>query len=136
MGEITVEMLKASKVRETMHFDGPRGRKGFFGYMYACVEFPRLQRKVTYWRGNRGTTIEWLVDGVKVGEALADAVVALNQPPVLTDAESAALALFSDEPKHWKDMDVSYEVLRALQDKGMVVAERGLVRLRKEATNG
>lgn len=131
MTEITLEMLEACKVRQTMHFDGPRGKNGFFGYMYACVEYPRLQRKVTYWRSNRGTTIEWMVDGTKVGTDLADAVPALNQPVALTEAETAAMALISDEGQHWKELDIAYEVLRALDDKGMIVAERGQVRLRK-----
>lgn len=134
MAEITLDMLQASKVRETMHFDGPRGPKGFFGYFYQGIEFPRLQRKVTYWRGTKGTTIEWYVDGVRVGDTLADAVVPLNHPVSLTEDETAALAAFDDDWKSWKDASVSYEVLRALQDKGAVEAQRGMVRRRQEAT--
>lgn len=128
MGEITLEMLHASKLRETMHFDGPRGPKGFFGYMYAGIEYPRLQRKVTYWRANKGTTIEWYVDGQSVGDNLADALPALNQPPVMTEAETAALAQFGPDGKTWKGSDIPYEVVRGLADKGLVAVERGLVR--------
>jgi hypothetical protein len=135
MAEITLEMLQASKVRQTMHFDGPRGKDGFFGYMYAGIEYPRMQRKVTYWRANRGTTVEWYVDGAKVGDNLADALPALNQPPVLTEAESAALALFGEDWQPWKGMDIPYEVVRALGDKGMIEAERGQMRRRQEVTH-
>lgn len=136
MAEITLEMLQASKLRETMHFDGPRGPKGFFGYIYAGIEHPRLQRKVTYWRANRGTTVEWYVDGVKVGDSLADTLDALNQPPVLTETESAALALLGNDWRSWKDTGIAYEVVRALGDKGMIEAQRGQMRRRQVASNG
>jgi hypothetical protein len=50
------------------------------------------------------------------------------------DVAEAPHAMVAWQP--WKGMDIPYEVVRALGDKGMIEAERGQMRRRQEASNG
>lgn len=78
--------LKKAHMRNIQHFHGD----GFFGYVSQCVEFPRLSRLDKYIKETKSVESTFMVDG----EAITDldaAVLAMAQPPVLSDEERATL---------------------------------------------
>lgn len=78
--EITIEALRHCHLKAITHFDGPRGPKGFSGWVYRCVEHPRLTRKIVSYRDSRPQSSTWLVDNQDVGPRLEAAVPLLNSP--------------------------------------------------------
>lgn len=90
---ITVALLAGTHLRTTAHLNG--GRE-WFGYLFQCIEYPRLQRLDRYYRKDRNVVSVWKVDGQEV-ESLDAAAEALNVPPILTPEEAVALALVPDE---------------------------------------
>lgn len=128
---ITIETLLESKLQHRAHLDGPRGKAGWFGDIHACVEHPRLRRMVKYMRADRSTRVSWQVDGVDVGTSLANAVPALNVPPVLTAEEAAALNFVTPD---WQDLRRAplpgFQMLMQLDVKGIIEFEKGQCRLR------
>ena len=93
MKAITIEALTRCHMREAMHLNG--GSK-FFGYVYRCVEHPRLTRRDIYDKNDKSVTSTWRVDGEDVAD-LAAAVERLNTPAVLTEDEVKALARIPTE---------------------------------------
>ncbi len=127
---ITADDLRKCTLRHVMHFDGPRGPKGFFGDIKRCNEFPRLTQKETARRATRTVEIEIRVDDIKVAD-LDAAAAALNIPPTISDAERAALELIPTEFTKWPLVvsgDLTFEILQNLVAKDLVEMERGLCR--------
>ena len=128
---ITLDDLNRSRMHHTTHLDGPRGRDGWFGDMHACTEYPRLQRRVRYWRHDRSHDVTWFVDGAEVGPDLAAVVPLLNIPPVLTADEQAALEHVGTEFADLRRQDgVSLEALLMLRAKGVIEFHAGACRRR------
>jgi hypothetical protein len=129
---ITLDDLKNCTLRETTHLNGPSGPKGWFGYMYECIQYPRLQRRVRYFRRDRSHDVTWYVDGAEVygvtpETALAHATDLLNQPPTLTPEEQAVLdKVTGDFVDHRQEMDVT--TLLMLRSKGMIEFKEGKCR--------
>ncbi len=110
---------------ESAHLNG--GRE-WFGYIFTCIEEPRLSRLDRYVRKTRSVTSTWRVDGVEM-EDLAAALVAIKSPPVLTE-ERAMLELVGDDwarpaEKNWPLR------LWSLMAKGIVEWKGGKCRRRK-----
>jgi hypothetical protein len=119
--------LKDCHMVQTMHLNGG---SEWFGYVYRCVEHPRLSRHDKYMRKDRSVASVWWADGVPC-ETLETALDAIQQPPVLTDEERAALELV---PAEWADIrdQLEYRVGRSLADKGLVEWEHGKCRRRAD----
>lgn len=116
---VTLADLEKSKLRHAAHIDGPRGRDGWFGDMHRCVEYPRLQRRVRYFRKDRSHDVTWYVDGKEAGRDLEDALPLLNSPVVLTEDEQRVFDLVTDEYVDLRRQGVT-EHLLTLQNKGLI----------------
>lgn len=123
MSKLTVADLRQCTMVQTTHLNG--GRE-FFGYVFACVEHPRLQRMDKYWRKTRTMTIEYRVDGIAV-TSLDEAAERLNLPPTMTDEQRAAFdKVGADYEDHRKT--IGYELLRQLADRNLIEWDSGKVR--------
>lgn len=127
--ELTLEYLETKcSLRHTAHLDGPRnGDDAWFGDMHECVQEPRLQRRVRYWRATRTQDVTWFVDGVEVGSDLAAVIPLLRQPPTLTDEEHAVLLMVTAEWQDLRNRDITSTLL-SLRSKGMVEFDTGRCR--------
>lgn len=117
--------LRQCTMRRTTHLNGGGV---FFGWVWACIEHPRLQRMdKCYRRAARPVEITYMVDGAPVA-SLDEAAERLNSPPTLSDELAAALCWIGpDFADHRKT--VGYELLRALTDRGFLEwGERGMCR--------
>lgn len=110
------EEAKGWTLREAGHFNGGRA---WFGYLFRCIQEPRLSRFDRYTRKPKGVTSTWRVDGVDVGD-LVEAVEALKTPPTITEEEAAALAKISATEAADHRQDVGYAMLYALHNKGLI----------------
>jgi hypothetical protein len=126
---ITLADLEAAHIVHAAHLDGPRGRNGWFGDMHRCVQYPRLQRRVRYFRKDRSHDVTWYVDGQEVGKALADALPLLNVPPELTDEEKRVLDMVTDDFVDLRRQGITVELLM-LQNKGLIEFAEGKCRRR------
>lgn len=123
MGKLTKEDLAACHMRELMHLNGG---KDWFGYVYQCVEHPRLSRKDTYTRKEKSVQSVWHVDGSECSDIDA-ALAALALPVVLTDEERAALVRWRDDfDTAWRSRVANYAMMRALSDKGLLDGRKGI----------
>lgn len=130
---ITVEDLKGLRLRHQAHLDGPRGPKGWFGDVRQCIEHPRLSRFDKCHRATRKVEVIWQVDWQPCA-SLEEAVAKLNEAPVLTDAEKAALERVTDD---WQDLRKGGGIndLIMLGYKGLIEWEDGKCRRRKNGDN-
>lgn len=121
---ITEADLSKCRVVESDHYNG--GEK-FFGHGGRCVEQPRLYRLVKYWRADRSTTVEWLVDGEPVND-LREAAEKLNAAPSLGAAERAELATV---PSEYTDIRQTMNRLlnHKIRSKGLVEWRDGKCRI-------
>jgi hypothetical protein len=123
VGRVTRETLATCHMRETMHLNGG---KEWFGYIHQCVEHPRLSRRDKYTRKDRGVQSTWRVDGKECAD-LDAALDALAKPVVLTDQERAALTQWRDDSDAaWAARGGNYEMMRALNDKGLLNGRSGI----------
>lgn len=127
---ITVDDLKGCRMRHRAHLDGPRGPKGWFGDVRVCIEHPRLSRFDKCHRATRKVELIWQVDG-EACASLDEAVAKLNEPPVLTDSEKAALESVTDEWQDLRRQGITADLL-TLGYKGMIEWEDGKCRRRKQ----
>lgn len=135
---MTIELkdLEQSRLRHAAHLDGPRGKDGWFGDMHQCIQYPRLQRIVRYYRKDRSHKIVWLVDNQEIGENLADVLSAINKPVVLTEGEQRALAQVADEYQDLRRTGgIELTDLLALSYKGQIEFKDGKCR-RLTGNNG
>lgn len=85
---ITLDELKKCKLENRGHMRG----SGWYGYMFQCVEHPRLTRHDRHDKKTRTTKTTWLVDDIEQKD-LESAIAALNAEPQIkpegkkTDAE-------------------------------------------------
>lgn len=126
MGRLTAEDAKSWHMREAAHYNG--GWE-FFAYLHRCVEQPRLSRFDRYGRKDRSVISTWRTDGIDQ-PSLADAVEALNTPPVFDGEELAYLASL---PSEWTRKTVpntiNWEVNERVTNKGGVEWMSGSYRI-------
>ncbi len=117
--------LKQCTMRQTIRLNGG---SAWFGYVFACVEHPRLQRVDKCDRKTKKTTIKYQVDGEDVA-SLDQAAERLNAPPVVTQEMRAALdAIGSEYGDHRKSL--GYSTLKKLENCGLIEwGDRGMCRV-------
>ena len=125
---LTLDTVKTWGMRQAAHLNGG---PEWFGYLFRCIEEPRLSRLDRYGRAERSVTSKWLVDGDEV-DGLPGAIEALKVAPVLTPEEQAALDLIDDEFRDHRQT-VGGVLLIMLAAKGQIeYGEPGRCRRRRE----
>jgi hypothetical protein len=125
MARLTEVDAKQWHMRESAHYNGG---KVFFAYLHRCVEQPRLSRFDRYERKDRSVTSTWRTDG-QDRASLADAVEALNTPPVFSADEMAFLASSPDDYEAERREGLDYQLADSVLNKGAIEFERGRFRL-------
>lgn len=123
--KLTEADAKNWHMRESAHYNGG---KVFFAYLHRCVEQPRLSRFDRYERKDRSVKSTWKVDG-QDRESFAEAVEALNTPPVFAEDE---LAFLADAPLDYeaeRRPGLNYEIADRVRNKGAIEFEHGRYRI-------
>lgn len=127
MSKLTIDDAKSWHMREAIHYNGG---KVFFAYLHRCVEQPRLSRYDRYERKGRSVASTWRVDGIDQ-PSFAEAVAALNNPPVFTADELSFLATIPCD--YDPDIDIrktmNLHISEAVRNKGAVEWASGRCRL-------
>ncbi len=143
---VTPDMLRTATMRQDAHLNGG---SVFFGYTYRCIQYPRLEKIVKYYKRDRSMKVTWRVDGADPEYASAEeALPALNTPPVLTEAEQHVLGFVTKEWRYLDRKDMPEELkslktgmfepgslsysLYMLRAKGLIEAQQAMYRLRQE----
>lgn len=122
---LTVEDARAWRMREAAHYNGG---KVFFAYLHRCIEHPRLSRYDRYERKDRSVTSTWRTDGVD-RSSLAEAVDALNSPPVFSAEELGFLQGSPEDYEPDRRAGLSYELADRVRNKGGIEFEKGRFRI-------
>lgn len=125
--KLTVEDANLWHMRESAHYNGG---KVFFAYLHRCVEQPRLSRFDRYERKDRSVASTWRVDGQDMA-SFADAVEALNTPPVFTAEELSFLAEAPLDYEPERRPGLNYELADSVRNKGAIEFDHGRYRLTK-----
>lgn len=130
---LTIADLNGCAFKEIAHYNG--GRE-WFGYMYRCVDHPRLQRFEKCIRKTRSVELTWMVDGENCpgptpDEQLRVALVLLDAPPVITEPERECLAAVDGEWRDLRKTELFNNPLipRNLANKGLIEFDAGKCRL-------
>lgn len=99
--------------RDAVHYNGG---KEFFGYGHRCETQPRLLVIDKYFKKDRSAQRSYLVDGKQPFTTLAEALAALDKPPMLSDEE---LTLLRGLPDGWSYPEKRGDLL-PLADMGMI----------------
>lgn len=89
MTTITEADIRKCQMQQAAHLNGGAD---WFGYIYRCVQHPRLTRRDTYTRKDKSVKSEWHVDMQPVAD-LAEAATKLSVPYPVTPAQVELLKL-------------------------------------------
>lgn len=123
--KLTEADFKSWRMRERQHYNGG---KEFFAYLHQCVEQPRLARYDRYDRKTRSVTSTWRTDGYDMA-SLADALEALNKPPVFSAEELGFLRGSPEDFEPERRPGVDYELAHRVDAKNGIEWQKGRFRL-------